>query len=163
MDPDTDTEELDIDISESSDQEVIESSHSPASSDTHGTELEGSGYTATGKRKSQEDARQESLEKLLRNSAAPQGDIPKATGKDKIVKLSWKRANANAPAKNHRATRNLDALIVLKEEKVRLVLFTFPGTYLTRTQASTFHDFLRFVYPGYAALYVTHACEVHQR
>lgn len=136
MDPDMDPEELDIDVSESSEPEVIESSHSPTSDDAHGTEpvalSEGGSCTATPTRKSHEAARQASLEKLLRNSTTPPGDAPRDTDKekgDRIVKLSWKRANA--PAKYHQATSNPDAVIVLKEEK-----------------AGTFHDFLRFVYPS---------------
>ncbi|KAI9442644.1 hypothetical protein H4582DRAFT_1929782 [Lactarius indigo] len=133
MDSDMDPEELDIDVSESSEPEVIESSHSPTSDDAElGTRSEGGSCSATPKRKSHEAARQASLEKLLRNATVSPGDAPKEADKDKgdrIVKLSWKRANANA--KHHQAISNPDAVIVLKEEK-----------------ASTFHDFLRFVYPS---------------
>lgn len=155
MDPDLDPEELDIDVSESSEPEVIESSLTSA--DAHPTELgvrsEGGSRTATPKRKTHEAARQESLEKLSRNAAPQPGDAPRVAEKDKgdkIVKLSWKRANASA--KHHPVTSNPDAVIVLKEEKVRLlVLFlSFSGHALIRAQASTFHDFLRFVYPRYA-------------
>ena len=123
MDPDLDPEELDIDVSESSEPEVIESS--PTSADAHATELgEGGSRTATPKRKTHEAARQESLEKLSRNAAPqPGGDAPRVAEKEKghkILKLSWKRANASA--KHHPVTSNPDAVIVLKEEKVRLVL-----------------------------------------
>ena len=125
MDPDMDPEELDIDVSESSEPEVAESSHSPTPADTHGTELgprpDGDSCTATPKRKSHEAARQESLEKLLRSAAVPPGDAPRDTDKEKrnqIVKLSWKRANASAKH-HHQVPSNPDAVIVLKEEKVR--------------------------------------------
>ena len=126
MDPDMDPEELDIDVSESSEPEVIESS--PTSADAHGPESgacsEVGSRTATPKRKAHEAARQESLEKLSRNSAPPAGDVPRSANKEKgnkLVKLSWKRANASA--KHHPATSNPDAVIVLKEEKVRLIFF----------------------------------------
>ena len=119
MDPDLDPEELDIDVSESSEPEVFESS--PTSADAHATESgEGGSRTATPKRKTHEAARQESLEKLSRNAAPqPGGDAPRVTEKEKghkILKLSWKRANASA--KHHPVTNNPDAVIVLKEEKV---------------------------------------------
>jgi hypothetical protein len=131
MDPDMDPEELDIDVSESSEPEVIESSRSPTPADAHGTELgarsESGGCTTTPKRKSHEAARQESLEKLLRAAALP-GDAPRHADKEKanqIVKLSWKRANASA--KHQQVTSNPDAVIVLKEEKARFSSF-FLGT-----------------------------------
>ncbi|KAF8264599.1 hypothetical protein EI94DRAFT_1738102 [Lactarius quietus] len=130
MDPDLDPDELDIDVSESSEPESP-----PTSADTHGTESgtrsEGGTRTTIPKRKTHEAARQESLEKLSRNAAPQAGDAPRVADKEKrnkIVKLSWKRANSS---KNHPATSNPDAVIVLREEK-----------------ASTFHDFLRFVYPS---------------
>ncbi|KAI0259249.1 hypothetical protein BC834DRAFT_907168 [Gloeopeniophorella convolvens] len=63
-------------------------------------------------------ARQESLEKLQR------GDAPAPAPGKGAVRLSWKRRAAPRAS-------GPDAVIVLKEEK-----------------ASTFHDFLRFVYPG---------------
>lgn len=121
MDPDLDPEELDIDVSESSEPEVIESSP-PTSADAHATESgEGGSCTATPKRKTHEAARQESLEKLSRNAAPQPGDAPRVAEKEKghkILKLSWKRANASA--KHHPpVTNNPDAVIVLKEEKVR--------------------------------------------
>ncbi len=131
MDSDMDPEELDIDVSESSEPEVIESS---TSDDAHGAESgsrpEGGSCTATPKRKSHEAARQESLEKLLRNAATTPGDAPSPSDADKekgnrIVKLSWKRANANVSAKHHQVTSNPDAVIVLKEEKVRLITLFF--------------------------------------
>jgi hypothetical protein len=132
MDPDLDPEELDIDVSESSEPEVIESSP-PTSADVHATESgersEGGSHTATPKRKTHEAARQESLEKLSRNAAPPTPrDAPQVSEKEKgnkIVKLSWKRANASA--KHHPATNNPDAVIVLKEEKVRVALFSFSS------------------------------------
>jgi hypothetical protein len=130
MDPDLDPEELDIDVSESSEPEVIESSP-PTSADAHATESgarsDSGSRTATPMRKTHEAARQESLEKLSRNAAPPTpADAPRVSEKEKgnkIVKLSWKRANASA--KHHPVTNNPDAVIVLKEEKVRLVLFRF--------------------------------------
>jgi len=80
----------------------------------------------------------ESLEKLQKgaggNASASSAESPRDTDKDQnkgIVKLSWKRGNAQMSAGRYQMTSNPDAVIVLKEEK-----------------ASTFHDFLRFVYPG---------------
>ena len=126
MDPE---EELDIDVSDSSEPEVIESSHSPTPTNAHGTESgarsEGGGGPTTPKRKSREAARQESLEKLMRSAVAPPGDAPRDLDKkgNQIVKLSWKRANTSA--KHHQVTSNPDAVIVLKEEKARFS-FSFP-------------------------------------
>jgi hypothetical protein len=128
MDPDIDPEELDIDVSESSESEVIESSP-PTSADARGTESgEASRSCNSEEEAPHEAARQESLEKLSRKSAPPTpGDAPRVADTEKgnkIVKLSWKRANASA--KHHLVTSNPDAVIVLKEEKVRFVDSLFP-------------------------------------
>ena len=123
MDPVIDPEELDIDVSESSESEVIESS--PTSADARGTESGGS-RIATPKRTAHEAARQESLEKLSRTSASKPDRVADKEKGNKIVKLSWKRANASA--KHHLVTSNPDAVIVLKEEKVRFVFSFTLGT-----------------------------------
>ncbi|KAI0256417.1 hypothetical protein BJV78DRAFT_464591 [Lactifluus subvellereus] len=144
VDPDLDPEELDIDISESSEPEVIESSTSTivdAGGDdkqTHGVESCTLSEAEAQKKKAHEAARMESLEKLQRgaggNARAAQGGSSARSDREKgsgIVKLSWKRGNAGASVRHQQMASNPDAVIVLKEEK-----------------ASTFHDFLRFVYPG---------------
>ncbi|KAN0106952.1 hypothetical protein V8E52_010620 [Russula decolorans] len=138
VDPDLDPDELDIDLSESSEPEVIESSAStivrsgkddkkhvvPRSAVESDPDSEAD---SDAQKKAHEAARMESLEKLQKGAGAN-------TGKDQgegIVKLSWKRGNAQMSSGRLVSTSSPDAVIVLKEEK-----------------ASTFHDFLRFVYPG---------------
>jgi hypothetical protein len=140
VNPDLDPEELDIELSESSEPDVVESStstiaqsdrqtHVPAvESQSHGTRAD-----AEAEKKAHEAARIESLEKLQRGAGGNAGtsSIQSPTGPDKgkgkgIVKLSWKRGNTQAPARHHQTTGNPDAVIVLKEEKVR---FSFRCTY----------------------------------
>jgi hypothetical protein len=138
MDPDLDPEELDIELSESSEPEVIESSTStivrpgevdkqtPASaveSPSRGTRAD-----AEAEKKAHEAARMESLEKLQRGAGGNPGtgSTESPTGPDKgkgkgIVKLSWKRGNAQVSARHHQTTGSPDAVIVLKEEKVRFL------------------------------------------
>jgi hypothetical protein len=135
MDPDIDPEELDVELSESSEPEVIESStstivgsreddkqtHGPAAeSQSHGTRVD-----AVAEKKAHEAARMESLEKLQRGASgnASTGSTESPTGPDKgrgkgIVKLSWKRGNTQVSTRHHQTTGNPDAVIVLKEEKV---------------------------------------------
>jgi len=147
VDPDLDPDELDIDLSESSEPEVIESSTSTIvrsgkdDKQVPGSAVEldtGSETDSEAQKKAHEAARMESLEKLQKgaggNAAAGSAESHRNTGKDQgegIVKLSWKRGNAQMSSGRYQTTNNPDAVILLKEEK-----------------ASTFHDFLRFVYPG---------------
>ena len=163
VDPDLDPDELDMDLSESSEPEVIESSTStivrsgkdvrqaPGSA----VELDArSEADSEAQKKAHEAARMESLEKLQmgarRNSAAGSAESRRSTGKDQgIVKLSWKRGNQQMSSGRYQTTSNPDAVIVLKEEKVRSFAPRFTTLISSVSQASTFHDFLRFVYPGY--------------
>ncbi|KZV70082.1 hypothetical protein PENSPDRAFT_632169 [Peniophora sp. CONT] len=83
--------------------------------------------------KGKEAARLESLDKLEGGEKdKDKGKEPayKAKKKD-TVKLSWKKGTTSAAVRRLRKSQVPSAVIVLKEEK-----------------ASTFHDFLRFVYPG---------------
>jgi hypothetical protein len=166
VDPDLDPDELDIDLSESSEPELIESSTStivrsgkdvkkvPGSA----VELDsGSEADSEAQKKAHEAARKESLEKLEKgaggNAAAGSAESHRNTGKDQdegIVKLSWKRGNAQMSSGRLLTTSNPDAVIVLKEEKVRFFAPRSTTLISSVSQASTFHDFLRFVYPGYA-------------
>jgi hypothetical protein len=172
VDPDLDPEELDIDLSESSEPEVIESSTStivrPAKDDKRrvsGSANDsdtGSEADSEAQKEAHEAARMESLEKLQKGAggnaaAAGSAESRRSTGKDQgegIVKLSWKRGNAQMFSGRCQMSSNPDAVIVLKEEKVRFLrLFSFSqSSPSSLSQASTFHDFLRFVYPGYAFL-----------
>lgn len=123
VDPDLDPDELDIDLSDSSDPEVIESSTSTivrsGKDDKHiprsTVELDsGSEADPEAQKKAHEAARMESLEKLQKGAGGN-------TGKDQgegIVKLSWKRGNAQMSSGRLVPTSNPDAVIVLKEEKV---------------------------------------------
>ncbi|KAI9510929.1 hypothetical protein F5148DRAFT_1175325 [Russula earlei] len=146
MDPDLDSNELDIDVSGPSEPEGIESLTSTVivSGDDHKQACgpagndSGTCSDAESQRRSHEAARIESLEKLqgaaVRNPSAGSADVPRDPGKGiskGVVKLSWKRRNTQSSTKYHQTTSNPDAVIILREEK-----------------ASTFHDFLRFVYPG---------------
>ncbi len=130
VDPDLDPDELDIEVSESaSDSEVLESSTStigrPGEDDRrpHGPAGESGAHDeadAEAQKKAHEAARMESLEKLQRGASAGSSRGPdKVKGKG-IVKLSWKRGHAQVSARHHQAACNPDAVIVLKEEKVRL-------------------------------------------
>ncbi|KAF8482511.1 hypothetical protein DFH94DRAFT_792636 [Russula ochroleuca] len=145
VDPDVDSDDLDADLSELSEPEVIESSTltivGPGKDNRQipgpAVELDTSSE-AEAQKKAHEAARMESLEKLQKgaggNAGAGSTQSPKDTDKDKgkgVVKLSWKRGNAQVSSGRYQMASNPDAVIVLKEEK-----------------ASTFHDFLRFVYPG---------------
>ena len=161
VDPDLDPDELDIDLSESSEPEVIESStstivrsgkkddnkHVPRPGAVESDSDSEGGSEA--QKKAHEAARMESLEKLQKGAGGN-------TGKDQgegLVKLSWKRGNAQMSSGRLASTSSPDAVIVLKEEKVRFLLSAFLQSSSNRylSQASTFHDFLRFVYPGYAS------------
>ena len=134
-DPDLDPDELDIDLSESSEPEVIESPtptvvrsgkddkkkpESAVESDNTGSEAD-----SEAQKKAHEAARMESLEKLQKGAggnAAGSAESHRNTGKDQgegIVKLSWKRGNAQMSSGRYQTTSNPDAVIVLKEEKVR--------------------------------------------
>jgi hypothetical protein len=178
MDPDLDPDGLDIDVSESSEPEVLESSTTSTIVVRSGEEDEkkvhgsaaaaesrgGTREEAEAEKKAHEAARMESLEKLQRgaagNAAAGSAvDSPRGSDKGRgkgIVKLSWKRGNAQVSARHQPTTSNPDAVVVLKEEKVRVSSLRHsrpvPNPHLVGSlpQASTFHDFLRFVYPGYA-------------
>jgi len=162
MDPDLDPDELDIDVSESSEPEsltstVVVSGEEEKQANKPGVES-GTRSEAEALKKAHEAARTESLEKLqgraVRNAAAAAAESPKDQGKGKgkgVVKLSWKRGNAQTFARCHPSTSNPDAVIVLKEEKVQFVRrYAFANPISFASQASTFHDFLRFVYPRYA-------------
>ena len=136
VDPDLDPDELDIDLSESSEPEVIESSTStivgPGKDDKQvpvsaAAESDaGSEADSEAQKKSHEAARMESLEKLQKGAggnaaAAGSAKSHRSTGKDQgqgIVKLSWKRGNAQMSSGRYQTTSNPDAVIVLKEEKV---------------------------------------------
>jgi hypothetical protein len=152
VDPDLDRDELDIDISESSEPEVIESSTTTlvGSKDcrqTNGPEATfGTSTDAEAQKKAHEAARMESLEKLQRgaggNAGASSAESPRDPDKEKgkgVVKLSWKRGNAQISARHHQSTSSPDAVIVLKEEKVCVLCYAFknpvsfdaPGEYLS--------------------------------
>lgn len=134
VDPDLDPDELDIDLSESSDPEVIDSSASTIvksrkdDKKVPGSTVEsdsGSETDSEAQKKAHEAARMESLEKLQKgaggNAAASSAESRRNTGKDQgegIVKLSWKRGNAQLSSGRFQTTSNPDAVIVLKEEKV---------------------------------------------
>jgi hypothetical protein len=132
MDPDLDPDELDIEVSESaSESEVLESSTStigrPGGDDGPAGESSAAHVEADAEaqKKAHEAARMESLEKLQRGASAGAGSAGSSRGPGKakgkgIVKLSWKRGNAHVSARpHHQAASNPDAVIVLKEEKVR--------------------------------------------
>lgn len=160
MDPDLDPDELDIDLSETSEPEVIESSTSTViasegdNKETHGPGVESViPSEAEVRKKAHEAARMESLEKLQRGASgnASAGSVESRNDPGKsIIKLSWKRGNAQVSARRHQMTSNPDAVIALKEEKVWFFAACLQTSSHRRLQASTFHDFLRFVYPGYA-------------
>ena len=134
VDPDLDPDDLDIDLSESSEPEVIESSTSTIvksvkdEKQVSGSAVEsdtGSEVDSEVQKKAHEAARMESLEKLQKgaggNAAAGSTKSRRDTGKDQgegIVKLSWKRGNAQMSSGRYQTTSNPDAVIVLKEEKV---------------------------------------------
>ena len=135
VDPDLDPDELDMDVSESSEPEMLESSTStivmPGEDDkkTHGPAAESRGTRdeAEAEKKAHEAARMESLEKLQRGGGRSAGgsSAESTRGSDKgkgkgMVKLSWKRGNTQGSARPQQTTSNPDAVIVLKEEKVRL-------------------------------------------
>lgn len=141
VDPDLDPDELDIDLSESSDPEVIESSSSTIvrsgkdDKRVSGSAVEsdtGSDVGSEAQKKAHEAARMESLEKLQKgaggNAAAGSAESRRNTGKDQgegIVKLSWKRGNAQMFSGRYQTSSNPDAVIVLKEEKVRFLRSAF--------------------------------------
>jgi hypothetical protein len=132
VDPDLDPDDLDTDLSESSEPEVIESSTSTTRKGEKQmprptVELDTS---SEAEKKAHEAARMESLEKLQKGAGGKAGagsaESPRDADKDQgkgIVKLSWKRGNAQMSAGRYQMTSNPDAVIVLKEEKVRF-LFT---------------------------------------
>jgi hypothetical protein len=137
VNPDLDPDELDIDILESSEPEVIESSTSTiveAGKDDKQTRGESCARSAAEARrkKTHEAARMESLEKLQRvacgdasaatEESSAQSDREKGNG---IVKLSWKRSNAEASARHQQMASHPAAVIVLKEEKV----WSFTGCF----------------------------------
>ncbi|THH03548.1 hypothetical protein EW146_g10411, partial [Bondarzewia mesenterica] len=148
MDPDGDPEELDIDFEDSSEAEVSDSSQAGLTRKEDATINEGNKEKKKTNMKKdvevkpeeKETARKESLDKLqgssakMEESAAPSAagekGKPKAKGGD-TVRLSWKKGSTEAAVRRRQKVNGPDAVIVLKEEK-----------------ASTFHDFLRFVYPG---------------
>ena len=134
VDPDLDPDELDFDVSESSEPEVLESSTSTIvrsgedDKKIHGPAAESRSTRdeAEAEKKAHEAARMESLEKLQRGAggSAGTGSVGSSRGSDKgkgkgMVKLSWKRGNLQASVRHQQATSNPDAVIVLKEEKVR--------------------------------------------
>ena len=161
VDPDLDPDELDIDLSESSEPEVIESPTSTivrsgkddkqvpwstVESDTTGSEAD-----SEAQKKAHEAARMESLEKLQKgaggNAAAGSAESRRNTSKDQgegIVKLSWKRGNTQMFSGRYQTTNNPDAVIVLKEEKVRFLrsAFSQPSSHRCLRQAPfmTFSD-----------------------
>jgi hypothetical protein len=160
VDPDVDPEELDIEFSESSEPEVVESSTSTIAQgdrQTHGPAVEsqshGTRADAEAEKKAHEAARIESLEKLQRGAGGNAGtsSIESPTGPDKgkgkgIVKLSWKRGNTQVSARHHQTTGNPDAVIVLKEEKVRFSFVAHTPTrapshwHLRQAPSMTFSD-----------------------
>jgi hypothetical protein len=132
VDPDVDSDDLDADLSELSEPEVIESSTltivGPGKDNRQipgpAVELDTSSE-AEAQKKAHEAARMESLEKLQKgaggNAGAGSTQSPKDTDKDKgkgVVKLSWKRGNAQVSSGRYQMASNPDAVIVLKEEKV---------------------------------------------
>jgi hypothetical protein len=153
VDPDLDPDELDIDLSESSEPEVIESSTSTVvrsgkdDKKVPGSAVEldsGSETDSEAQKKAHEAARKESLEKLEKgaggNGAAGSAESHRNTGKDQgegIVKLSWKRGNAQVSSGRLVTTSIPDAVIVLKEEKVRFFAprFTAPSSHRCLRQA----------------------------
>jgi len=155
VDPDLDPDELDIEVSDSaSESELLESSSStigrPGEDDDrqrHGPAGESGAHDeaddAEAQKKAHEAARMESLEKLQRGASAGAGSAgagssrgpDKAKGKG-IVKLSWKRGNAQVSARHHhQAASNPDAVIVLKEEKVRSCLVRSATAAFRKTPA----------------------------
>jgi hypothetical protein len=128
MDPDLDPDELDIDISESSEPEIIESCTSTVveagQDDKHINAVESDARSEAGA-KAHEAARMDSLEKLQGgaggNAGVAVGESPTRLDRERgsgIVKVSWKRGNASAPTRHQQMTSNPEAVIVLKEEKV---------------------------------------------
>jgi hypothetical protein len=122
VDPDLDPDDLDTDLSESSEPEVIESSNSTRKGDKQmprpTVELD---THSEAEKSAHEAARMESLEKLQKGAGAGSAELPRDSDKDQgngIVKLSWKRENAPMSSGRYQMTSNPDAVIVLKEEKV---------------------------------------------
>ncbi|KAI0044211.1 hypothetical protein FA95DRAFT_1497417 [Auriscalpium vulgare] len=133
MDPDASPEEQDVDIEDSSEADVSDSSVQGDEDEKAAKAMK----TAKEIGEAKEAARMESLDKLQRGSttvADTSADEAKAQPKEKAretVRLSWKRGTTEAAVRRRQRANGPDAVIVLKEEK-----------------ASTFHDFLHFVYPG---------------
>ncbi|KAI0063517.1 hypothetical protein BV25DRAFT_1869666 [Artomyces pyxidatus] len=143
MDPDLDPEELDVDIiGDSSETDASDASVSVDAKDPEEkAAAQASADTVKAKGEAKEAARMESLDKLQRGSTAAAdaaaedsvgGGKGKGKGKEReTVRLSWKRGTTEAAVRRRQRPNGPDAVIVLKEEK-----------------ASTFHDFLHFVYPS---------------
>ncbi|KAA1471694.1 hypothetical protein DENSPDRAFT_871704 [Dentipellis sp. KUC8613] len=157
MDPDIDPEELDIDLQETSDLDAAKEdeeadvgasasegvnavAETPPTPDGSADEGAGAGTSVgvgvgLGKAEGEvkENARKESLEKLQGGPAEETDKVAPVLKTKDTVRLSWKRGGNEAAVRRRRGDRatQSDAVIVLKEEK-----------------ASTFHDFLHFVYPG---------------
>ena len=139
VDPDLDPDELDIDLSESSEPEDIDSSTPtivrPGNDDNQvpGSNVElntGSEPDLEAQKKAHEAARMESLEKLQKGAGGDattgSSESRRSSGKEQgegLVKLSWKRGNAQTSSGRYQTTSNPDAVIVLKEEKVRSLQF----------------------------------------
>lgn len=68
------------------------------------------------------------------------------TGKGQKFEKRKKRKTAPPPLRSSR-TQQVEAVVVLKEERVSCCLRWGKPTQLTAAQATTFHDFLKFIYP----------------
>ena len=132
MDPDMDPDELDFDI------------------DINGSDVSDAEASTADKVRARED----SLSKLEKsNPTTPTS--PSEKTKAKAPDVDGKTPGPSTPTRARPPKRQPpekekrpDAIIVLKEEKVRCMLLTpcvdpFKGL----LQASTFHDFLKYVYP----------------
>jgi hypothetical protein len=132
MDPDLDPDELDVDTSESSEPEVIESPTPTIvvtgkdDKQTHGVESDASSEAEVQNKKARDAARMESLEKLQKGAeSSAHSDREKGNG---AVKFSWKRGNVGTSTRYQPMSSKPDAVIVLKEEKV----WPLDGYFLTR-------------------------------
>lgn len=97
--------------------------------------------TLIGENEAKKRARDGSLEKLQGHASEPKGkEKEKEVPKDKIQSQSTRPRLRNS--------KTPEGIIVLREEKVTYHLhLSFSGLLNPSLKASTFHDFLKFIYP----------------
>lgn len=140
MDPDIDPEDLDIDIdiNESSETEA-ETSDSAPNTPRKDEEREKAREDGAKSPEEKESARKESLDKLQGSTLSPKIEAvaepsnaakEKLKGKSDTVRLSWKKGTAEAAVRSRKKINGPDAVIVLKEEKVRTDFSALPENLL---------------------------------